>query len=61
MQLFSQKYAVILKIMQLLCTYAIRFIKGISIMVIFNCFPLNKCFHNCIFYMRIKFMQESEV
>ena len=23
--------------------------------------PLNKCFHNCIFRMRIKFMQESEV
>ena len=52
MQLFSQKYYIILKNMHIfskICSYfkkicnyyariQIRFIKGISIMVIFNCF-----------------------
>ena len=53
MQLFSQNYAIILKNMHLfskICSYLkkicnyyalmqIRIINGISIMVIFNCFP----------------------
>ena len=40
----------------------IRFIEEISILVIFYSFlPKSICCHNCIFCMRIKFMQESKV
>ena len=59
MHLFSK----ICKDFKKICNYyalmQIRFIKEIIIIIIFNFFPLNKCFYNCIFLMRIKLMQES--